>query len=143
LSLSGVDVYQTVQIPIMKARTAVAPAQRNADVVVGRKTVFRVYVTPEAGWTSRQVSARVELTDVATPAPNQTKVFHAQLRPTVTSSDTDLNSTFQVNVPADAIGADTRYAVTLVECDGASPAGDATRARFPSQGFDPLAARKT
>jgi hypothetical protein len=141
LSLSGIDVYQTVQIPIMKGRTAVTP--RNADVVVGRKAVFRVYVTPEAGWTARQVSARVELTDVATPAPNQTKVFHAPLRPAAASSDADLKSTFQVNVPADAIGTDTRYAVTLVECDGAAPTGDGSRARFPSQGFDPLAARKT
>ena len=143
LSLSGVDAYQSVQIPIMEGGTAVAPGERNAGVVVGRKTVFRVHVTPEAGWTPRQVSARIELTDVAAPAPNQTKVFSALLRPTAASSDADLNSTFQVNVPADAIGADTRYAVTVVECDGAPPAGDATRARFPTQGFEPLAARKT
>src|SRR5436190_1635164 len=130
LSLSAVDAYQSVQIPIMKAGVAVESGQRNADLVVGRKTVFRVHVTPEAGWAPRQVSARIELTD----ATNQTKVFSALLTPTVASSDADLNSTFQVNVPADAVGADTTYAVTLVECDGAAPPGDATHARFPSQG---------
>jgi hypothetical protein len=146
LSLSAVDAYQTLQIPIMEAGTAVGPSARNVDVVVGRKTVFRVHVTPEAGWTPRQVSARIELTDVEAPDPSQKEVFFALLTPTKASSDSDLSSTFQVKVPAEAIGLNTRYAVTLVECDGVPtdpPPAEATRARFPSQGFEDLAARET
>jgi hypothetical protein len=146
LSLSAVDAYQTVQIPILEDGTAVGRGERNADLVVGRKAVFRVYVTPDAGWTPREVAARIELTDVATPDPSQKKVFLGLLTPTVASSVADLTSTFQVKVPAEAIGPDTRYAVTLVECGGdpaGSPAASATRARFPSAGFEALGARQT
>jgi hypothetical protein len=141
LSLSAVDAYQTVQIRIMKGGTAVG--QRNADVVVGRKTVFRVHVTPDAGWTPRQVSARIELTNVEMPDPTQKKTFFGLLTPSTASSDADLKSTFQVNVPAEAIGPDTRYAVTLVECGGGATGSPATGARFPSAGFEDLAARTT
>src|SRR5690606_27250020 len=69
LSLSAVDAYQTVQIPIMEEGTAVGPGERNADLVVGRKTVFRIHVTPAPGWTPREVSARIELTEVDAPDP--------------------------------------------------------------------------
>ena len=119
LELSAVDVYQTVQIPIMEEATAIASAMRNADVVVGRQAVFRVHIAPGAQWMPREVSARIELTDVEAPAPQQGRLFFAPLTPTGASSDADPDSTFQVLVPAEAIGADTRYAVTLVECDGA------------------------
>jgi hypothetical protein len=146
LSLSAVDAYQSVQIPIMEAGTAIAPGERNADLVVGRKMVFRVHVTPEAGWTARKVSARIELANVATPDPSQRQLFFGLLTPTAASTDANLESTFQVNVPAEAIGLATRYSVTLVECEGAppgAPVGSSTRARFPSAGFEPLAARQT
>jgi hypothetical protein len=146
LELSAVDVYQTVQIPIMEEATAVAGAMRNADVVVGRQAVFRVHVTPEAGWTPREVSARIELADVEAPAPEQKQLFFTPLMPTGASSDADPNSTFQVVVPAEAIGTDTRYAVTVVECGGAPVAPSnmpAAGARFPSTGYQPLEARET
>ena len=54
LTLSAIDVYQSVQIPIMEEGDVVAAGDRNADVVVGRKTVFRVHVTPQTGWTPRE-----------------------------------------------------------------------------------------
>lgn len=142
LSLRAVHAYQTVQIPIMTDGSAVA--QRNADIVAGRKAVFRVHVAPEAGWTPRQVSARLELTDTDAPTPTQKRLFFGLLTPTGPSTDADLHSTIQVYVPADAIGPSTRYAVTLVECDGAQAgAAEATRARFPSEGYANLGARET
>lgn len=144
LSLSGVDAYQSVQIHIMKGGTAVAPGTRNADLVVGRQAVFRVYVTPDTGWTPRQVSARIELASTDMPSPSQKKVFFGLLTPKAASSDDNLDSTFQVKVPADAIGSDTRYSVSLVDCDAASTAAPpAVVPRFPSQGYAPLGARKT
>jgi hypothetical protein len=144
--LSAIDVYQTVQIPIMEAGMAVARAARNADVVAGRKAVFRIHVTPEAGWTPREISARIELTDVEAPEPNQKEVVFARLTPRSASTDADPNSTFQLMVPAEAIGAQTRYALTLVECSGAQPGApgmNVARTRFPSMGYQRLEARET
>jgi hypothetical protein len=150
LALRAVDVYQSVQIPIMEEGTAVATSARNADVVAGRKALFRVHVAPDAGWTPREVSARIELTPVEAPGPDQSELFFAPLTPTRASSDDDESSTFQLLVPAESIGPDTRYAVTLVECAAATtaPAPGATStpgsgARFPSTGYAPLEARET
>jgi len=146
LSLSAIDAYQSVQVPIMEMGSAIGPGGRKADLVVGRKTVFRVHVTPDAGWIPREVSARIELADVETPDPTQKKLFFGLLTPTAASTDAALDSTFQVSVPAEAIGLATRYAVTLVECGGApagAPVASSTRARFPSAGFEALAARET
>jgi hypothetical protein len=141
LSLSAIDVFQTVQIRVMKDGQSVPRGTRNADVVVGRKTVFRVHVTPDAGWTAREVEVRVELTDASSA---QQQAFFAMLKPTGPSSDANLQSTFQVSAPAEAIKPDTRYAVTLLECGAAPGAGTAaSRARFPSEGFEELGARQT
>jgi hypothetical protein len=146
LALRTVDVYQSVQIPIMEQGTAVASGARNADVVAGRQALFRVHVTPAAGWMPREVSARVELTAVEAPGPDQSELFFAQRTPTKASTDADPSSTFQVMIPAESIGPDTRYAVTLVECDSAAMAASATtsmEARFPSSGYERLEARET
>ena len=142
LTLSAVDVYQTVQIPIMEGGTAISTATRNADVVVARRTLFRIHVTPGAGWTPHEVSARVELTDVDMPMSDQSEIFFAQITPTGPSSDADPDSTFNVAVPPEAITANTRYSVTLVECDGAAaPPAVTTGTRFPSSGYEALGAR--
>jgi hypothetical protein len=144
LSLSAVDIYQTIQIPIMEGGSAISTTARNADVVAGRPTLFRIHVAPEAGWTPREVSARVEVTDVDMPTSSESEIFFAPLTPTGASSDADPNSTFNVSVPAESITANTRYSVSLVECDGATapPAGMLiTGARFPSMGYEELGAR--
>lgn len=146
LSLDAIDAYQSVQIPVMEAGTAIDRGRRNADVVVGRETLFRVHVTPDAGWMPREVSARIELTDVEDPQPGQTQLYFGLLTPTGPSSDGDRDSTFNVSVPAEAIGADTRYALTLVECDSTAmaPVDPGTAAaRFPTEGHEPLQARET
>jgi hypothetical protein len=141
LSLSAIDVFQTVQIHVMKDGQPIRRGTRNADIVVGRKTVFRVHVTPDAGWTARDVEVRVELTDAAMA---QKQAFFAVLKPTGASTDANLESTFQVSAPADAIKADTRYAVTLLECGATTGTGaTSSRARFPSESFEELGARPT
>jgi hypothetical protein len=140
LSLSEIAVYQSVKAPIMQNQTAIARAQRKVDVVQGRDAVFRVHVTPGAGWTPRQVAARLTLTGAGASAPRR---FSAQLTPTKASSDAEPTSTFQIKVPADALTADTSYAVSLVECSANAAPGAGPGARFPADGFAPLEARAT
>ncbi len=144
LSLSAIDAYQSLQIPIMEEGTAIAREARNADLVAAREVLFRVHVVPEAGWTPREISARIELTDVEAPEPDQRQLFFSTLTPMVASSNADADSTFQVMAPAELIGPETRYSVTLVEC-GPPPAADApaAAARFPADGHEVLGARET
>jgi len=143
LSLSELAVYQAVKIPIMQDLTAIGGSQRNADVVQGRPAVFRVHVTPQAGWTPREVSARIELTNAQAPTADDGELFFSLLTPVGASRDDDRNSTFQVDVPAESLTATTSYAVSLVECVPDPPAGTAQGARFPADGFTDLQARET
>jgi hypothetical protein len=143
LSLSELAVYQAVKIPIMQDLTAIEGPQRNADVVQGRPAVFRVHVTPQAGWTPREVSARIELTNAQAPAADDSELFFSLLTPVGASSDDDPDSTFQVDVPAEFLTANTSYAVTLVECAPDPPSGTTQGARFPEDGFADLQAHET
>src|SRR5205823_5395539 len=59
ISLSGIDAYQTIKIPLIKGSAAVASKDRVAAVVEGRLTMFRISVAPGTGFMPRMLSARV------------------------------------------------------------------------------------
>lgn len=140
LSLSEIAVYQAIKVPVMKNMAAVEGAQRKPDLVQGRDALFRIHVTPQTGWPARQVSARV---DVMGGGAGAARRFFAQLTPMRASVDDAPASAFRVRVPANAMTADARYAVTLVECTAGAAPGTPASARFPSDGFAALGARKT
>jgi hypothetical protein len=137
LTLSQIAVYQTVEIPIMKAGMEVAAAARNTDVVIGRDALFRVFVTVGAGFSARSMSARVFVQNGST-----IDSYYAKKTVSMSSTVATLDSTFQVPVPKDKIARDTRYAVEVVECGG-SASGGLQSPRFPSTDGVALAARQT
>jgi hypothetical protein len=137
ISVNEVSVYQSIKVPLNKGMTAIPTGDRAADVIQGRKSVFRVGVTTGTGFAARELSARVQITQ-GMGMPMQ---FFAKQRITKSSTDADTASTFQVEVPATQIGPDTRYAVELVEC-AESSTGMMVQPRFPAMGDSPLEARK-
>jgi hypothetical protein len=137
LTLQSIAVYQTVKIPIMDSGNEVAAAARNAGVVNGRPTVVRVFVTPGANWTARELSAR--LTVVA--SAGQPTVYTSKKTISGASTDADTKSTFQFNIPAASMVTPLNYSVEVVECGNAS--GTAGQARFPSSGTIDMGVRKT
>ncbi|MEY4582513.1 MAG: hypothetical protein RL701_7216, partial [Pseudomonadota bacterium] len=142
ISLGEVSAYQTIKIPLTKGITAIAAKDRVVSVVQGRDTMFRVFVTPATGFRARELSARVTISNGATP----TQYFAKQMI-SAASTDASTASTFQVPVPASAILPDTRYSVELVECgdaaSAAAPAGMLAQPRFPVMGDVALEARQT
>ncbi|MBX3214502.1 MAG: hypothetical protein KF850_20870, partial [Labilithrix sp.] len=50
ISVSGVAVFQGVQVDVVKDGAFVTRSKRNAPVVVNRPGLIRVYVEPGAGW---------------------------------------------------------------------------------------------
>lgn len=138
ISVSEIAAYQSIKVPLNKGMTPVATADRVAAVIQGRKTLFRVGVNVGPGFAARELSARV-LVSQGTGMPMQ---FFAKQRIAKTSVDSDTASTFQITVPAEQIGPDTRYSVELVECAEAS-SGMMLQPRFPAMGAQPLEARKT
>jgi hypothetical protein len=137
ISVSRLDAFQTIQIGIMQDGAEIAAASRNTDLVEGRETLFRVFVTPGTGWAARDISARVTLKNGDT-----SEEFFAKKTVSAASVVTDQTSTLQVTVPAGKITVDSQYHVELVECS-MSASGDAAKPRFPATGDVALGARKT
>lgn len=136
VTVSQIAVYQSVKVEVMTGGQAVANASRRTDVVEGRETMVRVYVTVGSGWSPRELSARLVLT-------NGTNVDSYFAKKSIAGSSTegDANSTFQIYVPKDKIAVGTLYHVELVECttvDGAT-----LSPRFPAEGEAELGVRRT
>jgi hypothetical protein len=137
LTVQQIAVYQSVKIPIMTDGSEVAAASRKNAVVQGRDTMFRVFVTLNSGWTTRELSARLTLT----PSGGQGTQYYARKTVSVSSTDASLDSTFQIGVPASAMTDSLLYSVEVVEC-GAPPATAGT-ARFPASGDTDLGVKTT
>lgn len=134
ITVSDIKVYQTVEIPIMEGGEEIPGPERNSDLVAGRDAVVRVFVTVGAGWTARELSARL----ILETADGAVTLF---TKKTVSgnSSGSALDSTFQIEVPKEAMTDDAEYAVELVEC--ATPSGSGGAPRFPASETVPLGAR--
>jgi hypothetical protein len=120
LAISEVAVFQGVKVSIWKNGTSVT--SRNAPVVVQRPGLVRVYVTPQAGWTAKPVTAVLTLTSGgAAQSWSDTKTL------STTSSDASLASTFSFDLPATAFNADTtaKVELTVPTGQGSSTAGSA------------------
>lgn len=137
ITLSRIDAFQTIQIGLMADSKEIVPSARNTDLVEGRETLFRIFVTPGSGWASRELSARVTLVNGGT-----TDEYFTKKTISGASQVADETSTIQVTVPPDKVTADTRYFVELVECS-MSAMGEAVVPRYPTTADMPLGARKT
>lgn len=137
LTLSQVAVYQVVKIPIMKDGNEVAASSRNAAVVQGHDTMFRLFVTPSSGFSPRELSARLTLT----PSGGSSSLFYSRKTISAASTDADANNSFQIPVPASAMSGSMRYAVQIVECG--SPSGSTGATRFPASGDVDLGVKTT
>lgn len=137
VSLSQVAVYQTVKIPIMQSGTEVAVASRKTDVVAGKDAVFRLFVTPDTGFSAHQLSGRVVVDNNGT-----VDTYYSKANISGASAEGTLNSTFQVTVPKDKITRTTQYYAEVADC-GASSGGASPGARFPASGSVPIGARET
>jgi hypothetical protein len=135
LSISEVAAYQTVKVDLARNGQAVQP---DPLVIAKRPTLFRAFVTPGAGWVTRELSARLFLENGQTLT---TRFSESKLTLAAASTDAERTSTFEFVVPPELITADTRYAVEVVECD--TGAGPAQSPRFPANDGADLAAIDT
>ncbi|MBX3204500.1 MAG: hypothetical protein KF764_05495 [Labilithrix sp.] len=131
LTVTGVAVFQAVQVDVVKSGSFVAPSKRNAPVVAKRPGLIRVYVEPGDGWKAREVTAEVRLVadDEKFPILRETK------RISSASKDDDPKSTFNLEVPAEDLLPGVTFQVALTASDGALvDDGAESEARFPRDG---------
>lgn len=136
ITVSQIAVYQSIEIPVMNGGAAVDPGSRVADVVEGRDTMVRVFTTLSPGFSSRELSARLTITNAGT-----SDQYFAKRTVSGDSTDADLGSTFQIFLPPDKVKVDATYSVELVEC--ATGSGTVAAPRFPASGDAALGVVRT
>lgn len=137
ITIREIAVYQAGKVTIMRDGAAVAPAQRNADVVRGKMARVRVFVDLAPGFQARTLSARLLLSN-GELAPS----YFSKRNVAQASADNSFATTFNFDVPPEEIAEGTRYAVEIVECDG-TPSGTMGRPRFPTMDNVELGTRQT
>lgn len=130
LTISHVALFQTVRVPILRAGAVVT--SREIPVIAGRRAVVRVYVTPETGYAPGPIDG--ELTVRRGGAPT---VITDRRYIETASREQVASGVFAFEIPAELIGADTRFSVRLLAPGGADTAtGTLDRARFPYDGSE-------
>ncbi len=122
VSVSGVSLYQAVEVPILVTldgragpdpdETEIAPT----PIIAGRDALVRVFVTLQDGYVMQKVIAEVLVDDGGEP----TKLT-ATLVPRADSTPDDLDSTFNLTLPADLLTPATSLSVQLLVDDGSPP----------------------
>lgn len=127
LAIADIAIFQGVKVDLVKAGAAVRT--RNAPVVAGRPALVRVYVKPQSGWTSKKVTAelRLESGSKKFPLVRDSKSISGA------STDEDVTSTFNLEIPAEELTPDATFQVALTAPDGVPPKGQSS-AQFPSDG---------
>jgi hypothetical protein len=132
LDVTGVAVFQAVKVDVVKSGAAVGANKRNAPIVAKRPGMMRIYVKPGSGWKSREVTAEVRLVsgDTKFPILSETKTVRA-----AASTDEDIDSTFNIELPAENLPAGVTFQVALTAEDGTQVAeGEESTGRFPLDG---------
>ena len=121
-------MFQGVKVSLMAGDQWVS--SRNAQVVAGRTGILRVYVTPEASFQSKKVTAELRMVDGTKKLP----IVYDTKTIDVASVETDLDSTFNFDIPAEALTRTLTFSINLSAAGGTTPTGDSP-ARYPQNGL--------
>lgn len=120
-------MYQAVELDLFNEGQLVPVAERAVDVIENRAAMVRVFVTPTESFLARTLSARLFVENEG----EDIQVFHHKKNVSVPSSQANLDTTFQLDIPAEALKAATRYWIEVVEC-GDLPPGEIRTVRVPT-----------
>ncbi len=135
LTISKVAVNQAVEIPLFQSGKAVGVTERPAPIVQNRKALFRISVTPAAGYVPGEV-----ITQLALDNDGLKQTFEAKGVISMGSNESTLEGTVNISVGAELIGSNTQLSIALTQKTCAATPGTG---RFPASGTVALSAIKT
>ena len=138
LSVTGVSLYQGLEAPLVIDGEGAADGK--VAIIANRPGLLRVLVTAEDSWVSHPIVARLALTQAgkALPAIEQT------VSPLGTSTQADLTSSINFDLPGETISTDLTWSISLHETNKKlASAGDSAHALYPQTGEAPIAANVT
>ena len=121
-------LYQPTKVTL--ASDGAEVIARNAPIVIGKQALLRVFVETLPGFAPRDLVAELELSS----SEAAVQPLSVTARVSASSTDAELTSTLNNDLPATALVADLRYAVSLHEVGMAAPTSAADPgARFPTE----------
>jgi hypothetical protein len=134
LTISAISINQAVEIPLYAGGEEVAASERPARVVQNRGALFRVSVTPEAGYVPTEVTTRLTLDNggVVTELETQGMINEG-------SDESTLTGTSNILVEAAHITDSTKFSVALYQ----TRCAEGGTAVYPGQGLAELGAERT
>jgi hypothetical protein len=133
IKITQVALYQGLKTTLMKDGSA--GVTREVPVVQGRDAVMRVFVEPDADFAERELKVRLEL---SSGSP-----IEVTITPTAASTEGNMASTANLDIPGDRIDGDTGWSVSLREAGNTKVAGSTEGAIFPGEGKHPFEAGDT
>ena len=125
LDIVEIALFQSVRVLLM--HDGMEDDEDHAPIVPGKQAMLRIHVQRQLDWEPREVFGRVVLQSESGNSWHQTAL-------TVNSDSVvdDLTTTFNVDIPASDINADTRFSVSVVEVNSdANGAGNCDHAAWP------------
>lgn len=126
IKISELAIYQAVKVTLSKAGQPVI--ERNAPVVIGKEAFLRVSVETLAGFTPRMIEAQLTLESAEGPVESQTVTKMVS----GASSDSELESTINFDIPGEHVTTDLKYAVALRDVTPSMTGTVDPAARFPT-----------
>ncbi|MEZ4258813.1 MAG: M66 family metalloprotease [Polyangiaceae bacterium] len=128
VSIDDVAIFQAVKVDLAKDGAPVAASARVAPVVAKRPALVRVYVSPSASGEAQEITGELKVTVGGT-----SKVYRDTKTAGFKSTDDNLSSTFNFEVPAGDLDVGATFQVALTSKAGKNTT-EASPARFPRDG---------
>lgn len=131
VTISQITILQALEVPVMQ-NGDVADRGR-LPLVAQRDSILRVFVTPEAGFSSHQLTARARIVTTS-PMGSQAQVFSATGNVSSPSQEFDLGSTINIPIPGLALERGSSVTVVLNDTKGDPADTPSSNARWPQDG---------
>lgn len=116
IAISAIEINQGVAIPIWADDAPIAPDQRNSPLVEGREMLVRVSWSLEAGWSARDIEARLALVQ----ANGSKEILVDRVRVTGAPNLDRLDGSFHWVLEPDQVQSGVSYSVGLFEVEAPS-----------------------
>lgn len=140
VTISQITILQALEIPVMQNGSAADRGGTDAKgnpytypLVAQRDSILRIYVTPESGFSTHSLTARVRIV-TPTPTGSDAQVFSATGTISTPSQQFDLTSTINVPIPGVALERGSSITVVLNDKSGDSASTPSSSARWPQDG---------
>lgn len=140
IAIAKVKAFQVLEVPL--ADSGNPAARGRAPIVTGRDLVVRVYVAPDDTFAAGTVvTARMKIVNPSPTGETMTELLTLDMPVGGASTDGDLSTTFNFQVPGALVTTETKFAVVLQDLHGKA-GSDNANAKYPTDGsLDSLGAK--